>query len=75
MKCRSEALEILGTARASMFLDWRTEVRSSRARPEETEFMRTASSVMFGGRVWERKDWRLERASGFLEGVTLSSRS
>ena len=29
---------------------WRMVVRSERARPEETAFMRTLSSVMLGGR-------------------------
>jgi len=45
------------------------------ARPEETAFMRTLSSVMFGGRGVERKDNRLVRADAFWEDVTESSRS
>jgi hypothetical protein len=49
--------------------------RSESARPEDTAFMRTLSSVMFGGRGVERKDNRLVRADAFCEGVTESSRS
>jgi len=37
--------------------------------------MRTESSVMLEGRDCERKVVMLVRASGFLVGVTLSSRS
>ena len=48
---------------------------SCRARPEETAFMRTLSSVMCRGRGWERKERMLDRAAGFRAGVTESSRS
>lgn len=75
MKCRSEARFTFGITSASRFGAFSTVVRSSRARPEETAFMRTESSVMFGGRGCERKERMLERAVGFCWGVTESSRS
>ena len=50
-------------------------MRSSRARPLETAFMRTESSVMWGGRGCERKERMFCRAGALREGVTLSSRS
>jgi hypothetical protein len=75
MKCRSEARFTFGITSASKFGAWRIVERSESARPEETAFMRTLSSVMFGGRGVERKDNRLVRADAFWEGVTESSRS
>lgn len=74
-KWRSEARLTLGITRASRLGAWRTEVRSSSARPEETALMRTLSSLMCGGRGWERKSWMFFLAAGFWAGVTESSRS
>lgn len=75
MKWRSEARFTFGTTIASRFGACRTEIRSSRARPEDTAFIRTESSLMLEGRGCERKERMLERAVGFWEGVTESSRS
>lgn len=52
-----------------------TSVRSARARPLSTELMRTARSRMPEGAGWSRALRTRERASAFLCGVTLSSRS
>jgi len=75
MKCRSEARFTFGITTASRLGACRMVVRSSRARPEDTAFIRTLSSVMCGGRGVERKERRLERAGAFCCGVTESSRS
>lgn len=74
-KCRSDARFTLGMRRASRLGAFRTEVRSSRARPVEMAFIRTPSSVMLGGRAWVRKRWRCWRAEVLSEGGTESSRS
>lgn len=60
---------------ASRWVLVRTSERSSSARPEETSFIRTASSVILGGRGEERKLVILERAWDFWDRVTESSRS
>jgi len=76
MNVRSEALFTFGTTIVSRLGDWRMDVRSSRARPVDTAFIRTESSDMEGGLgVVVRKLERVLRAWGFCEGVTLSSRS
>ena len=50
MKWRSEARFTLGITRASRLGAWRIVVKSSRARPEETLFMRLGLLVGFGWR-------------------------
>ena len=75
MKWRSEARFTLGMTRASRLGACRMPVRSVRARPDDTELIRTASSVTFAGRDWERKERMLALAAGFWDGVTESSRS
>lgn len=50
-------------------------MRSDRANPLPTELIRTARSLIPDGAGWSSAFLTSERASGFLDGVTLSSRS
>lgn len=52
-----------------------TSDKSANASPLSTELMRTARSRMVGGAGWSRACRTRRRASAFLCGVTLSSRS
>ena len=75
IKVRSLGELTLGTTRVVRLGDCRISVRSGRARPEETELMRTARSLTLGGRAWSRALRTRERASSLRFGVTESSRS
>jgi hypothetical protein len=74
-KWRSAALSHLGSMIASKYSPLSTSVKSSRARPVSTLFIRTHISLMPEGRCLFRMSRRFERASDFMCGATLSSRS
>lgn len=77
MNVRSEALFTFGITNASRLGAWRMAVRSSRARPEDTSFIRTEISRIEENEVrdWERWFRRDFRAGAFSANETESSRS
>jgi hypothetical protein len=74
-KCKSAALSHLGTMMASRYSPLSTSVRSFNAKPVSTLFIRTHISLIPDGRCLFSISRRFDRASAFICGATLSSRS
>jgi hypothetical protein len=74
-KCRSAALSHFGSMIASRYSPLSTSVKSFSARPVSTLFIRTHISLIPDGRCLFNISRRFARASDFMWGATLSSRS